>query len=298
MKPYHFNDKNKSIKINRYDLPTPWINYLSNGKLHAFVSQTGGGCLWWKSPLSFRISRYRAQNLPIDSPGFYVYVREKDGTVWSPTWRPCETKLDFWQAEHFPGKSLFKAKMGKIFAELEIFIPPDFNTMIWNLKLSNSGEKCFLDVFPYVELSMLDWKQDTEWEYYVKHNLRTWFEKDCEAIFYLYHHHYHPKLMDAPIVYLATTEKVYSYCGDRDVFIGNYRSERNPIAVERNKCGWKGPMFCGEPCLALQCKTFIPEKSDKVISFMIGVEEKALHIGICLLKRQKNKSANFAKKKR
>ncbi len=275
-KNYQFNDSNRSIMINRYDLPAPWINYLSNENLHAFVSQCGGGLLWWKSPLSFRISRYRSQNLPLDSPGFYLYIREKDGSVWSPTWRPCETKLDSWLAQHFPGRTVFKATKRALSAELELFIPPDFNAMIWNLTLSNSDEKTLLDIFPYLELSMLDWKQDTEWEYYVKHNLRTWFEKNIEAIFYLYHHHYHPKLSEAPLVYMSSTEKIHSYCGDRDSFIGNYRSERNPIAVENNKCLWSSPMLCGEPCLALQCKVILPKNYIKKISFIVGVEPNAL----------------------
>ena len=46
---YRFNDKDRSIEIFRNNLPTPWINYLSNGKLHAFVSQAGGGFVMEKS---------------------------------------------------------------------------------------------------------------------------------------------------------------------------------------------------------------------------------------------------------
>ena len=41
--PYEFQDKERKIVFNRHDLPSPWINYLSNGRLHAFVSQAGGG---------------------------------------------------------------------------------------------------------------------------------------------------------------------------------------------------------------------------------------------------------------
>jgi cellobiose phosphorylase len=85
---YNFDDKNNAINVYKYDLPQPWINYLSNGRLHAFVSQAGGGFLWWKNPTDYRITRYRTYNLPIDSPGFYIYIRHMDGTVWSPTFRP------------------------------------------------------------------------------------------------------------------------------------------------------------------------------------------------------------------
>jgi len=86
---FTFDDAARAVRIHRFDTPQPWINYLSNGRFHAFTSQAGGGFAWWKSPVTFRLTRYRQYNLPIDSPGFYVYVRHPDGTVWSPTFRPC-----------------------------------------------------------------------------------------------------------------------------------------------------------------------------------------------------------------
>jgi len=43
MNIYSFDDEQKAVEINKYDLPAPWINYLSNGRMHAFVSQAGGG---------------------------------------------------------------------------------------------------------------------------------------------------------------------------------------------------------------------------------------------------------------
>ena len=72
MKQYYtFDDPQQAIRFDRFDLPSPWINYLSNGRMHAFVSQAGGGMTWWLTPMLFRVSRYRFYNLPIDSPGFY-----------------------------------------------------------------------------------------------------------------------------------------------------------------------------------------------------------------------------------
>ena len=34
--PYEFLDRNREIVFNRFDLPAPWINYLSNGNMHAW----------------------------------------------------------------------------------------------------------------------------------------------------------------------------------------------------------------------------------------------------------------------
>ena len=95
---FQFDDANRAIRILRHDTPQPWINYFSNGSMHAFVSQAGGGFAWYKSPIYRRLTRYRQYNLPLDSPGFYVYIRHPDGSVWSPTFRPCETSLDKWEA--------------------------------------------------------------------------------------------------------------------------------------------------------------------------------------------------------
>ena len=114
MLPYVFDDKQRAIRINRHDIPAPWINYLSNGRLHAFVSQTGGGFSWWKSASQFRLTRYRMHHLPIDSPGFYLYIRHKDGTVWSPSVRPANTPLDSFSALHRPGISAFAGSFRKI----------------------------------------------------------------------------------------------------------------------------------------------------------------------------------------
>ena len=151
---YHFYDAKWEIRFDRFDLPAPWINYLSNGRMHAFVSQAGGSMSWWLSPMMFRLTRYRFYNMPIDSPGFYVYLRMADGTVWSPTFRPSETPVDFREASHAPGCSTFTAKKNGLNATLKLFMAQDYDTLVWDLKLTNdSGAEISCDVFAYVELS-------------------------------------------------------------------------------------------------------------------------------------------------
>ena len=198
----------------------------------------GGGFSWWKSPLKNRITRYRQYNLPIDSPGFYVYLKGADGVAWSPTWRPVETPLDAWQVEHRPGLTRFIARKRTVQATLDLFIAPGETTVVWDLKLDNLGDQAIaLDVTGYVEFCLLDWKQYTDWACYVKHNLQTAFDKEANAVTYLYRHfHFNPQLADCPLVYFGASESTASFDGDRDAFMGNYRDERNPIAVELGAC--------------------------------------------------------------
>ncbi len=274
---YRFDDKAGRIVMQRHDVPTPWINYLSNGTLHAFVSQAGGGLAWWRTPLKARMTRYRMYNLPIDTPGFYVYLRQKDGTVWSPTFRPVETKLNKWECSHQPGLTRFVAKKGKLEATLELFIPPHANAVIWDLKLKNKGaENVDLDVFGYVELCLLDWKQDTDWSCYVKHNLQVTHDKDSDAIVYLYRHfHFNPILDKCPLTYFGSSEPTVSYTCDRDVFVGNYRYEKNPQAVENGRCG-NEDNFCGEPCAALHNAITVPAGGEKRMQYFLGAEPQAI----------------------
>ncbi len=149
--PYQFHDSQREICFDRFDLPSPWINYLSNGRMHAFVSQAGGGMCWWLSPMMFRLTRYRFYNMPIDSPGFYVYIRMTDGTVWSPAFRPSETPVDFREASHVPGFSTFTAQKNGMTATLKLFMAQDYDTLVWDLKLMNEGGgEITCDVFAYV----------------------------------------------------------------------------------------------------------------------------------------------------
>lgn len=275
--PYRFDDTQRHITITDPRLPQPWINYLSNGTLHAFVSQAGGGFSWWKSPLKNRLTRYRQYNLPIDSPGFYVYLKGADGIVWSPTWRPVETPLDAWRAEHRPGLTRFVARKGSVEATLDLFIAPGENVVVWDLQLKNLGDQPIaLDVTGYVEFCLLDWKQDTDWACYVKHNLQTALDKEANAVTYLYRHfHFNPQLADCPLVYFGASEPAASFDGERDAFMGNYRDERNPVAVERGACS-NSEMLCGDPCGALQCRIEVPVGGSKRMQFFLGGEPKTI----------------------
>ena len=275
--PYHFLDASRSVVINEPRLPQPWINYLSNGTFHAFVSQAGGGMAWWKSPLKNRLTRYRQYNLPIDSPGFYVYLKGADGVVWSPTWRPVETPLDEWRAEHRPGLTRFVARKGSITATLDLFVAPGKNVLVWDLTIDNHGdESVALDVFGYVEFGLLDWKQDTDWACYVKHNLDVSFDAAANAVTYLYRHfHFNPHLADCPLVYFGSSEPVASYDCDRDAFVGHYRDERNPVALERGACS-NSEILCGDPCGALQCQVAVPAGGSKRLQFFLGGEPAAI----------------------
>ena len=79
----YFDLEEKEYVITKPNTPTPWINYLSNSEYCAMLSNTGGGYSFHIDPRDRRILRYRYNNLPMDRPGRYIYIRDdKSSKYW------------------------------------------------------------------------------------------------------------------------------------------------------------------------------------------------------------------------
>ena len=89
MKFGHFDDKNREYVITNPQTPWPWINYLGNEDFFSLISNTAGGYSFYKDAKFRRLTRYRYNNVPMDSGGRYFYIKD-DETIWSPGWKPCE----------------------------------------------------------------------------------------------------------------------------------------------------------------------------------------------------------------
>ena len=55
----YFDEAAREYVITRPDTPTPWINYLGEGRYGGIVSNTGGGYSFDRDPRHWRVSRYR-----------------------------------------------------------------------------------------------------------------------------------------------------------------------------------------------------------------------------------------------
>ena len=251
---YQFDDDRREILIDRYDIPSPWMNYLSNGSFTAMLSQAGGGLAFYRSPQIFRLTRYRFFHLPTDRPGPYLYLRdERTGRYWCPTSEPAVQKPERWQAAHGMGYTRFRAGCGDLSAELTYFVGPEEDALIWQLTLHNEGtERMDLSAFAYVEFSLMEFLREIQWQCYNKHQVSVEFDDRLQTLVYHYDVENQPKPEETPLVYLAGDRPLVSFDGDRDAFIGSYRSEANPLAIEQGGCTGS-TLNGGDPCGALQC---------------------------------------------
>lgn len=72
----HFDDVNKEYVITTPDTPLPWINYLGSQDFFSLISNTCGGYSFYKDAKLLRITRYRYNNIPVDSNGKYYYIKD------------------------------------------------------------------------------------------------------------------------------------------------------------------------------------------------------------------------------
>lgn len=269
MNRFDFADENKEIRINKYDTPTPWINYLSNGTFHAMISQAGGGLAFYKSPQIWRINHYRFFNLPTDRSGFYTYIKDGEN-VFCPTCEPVKEKPDKWFCVHGMGYTCFSSEKNGLKADAKYFIGKYENCLIYELKLTSDTDRD-IKLFPYVELGMMEYMREIQWQCYNKHQLSVYMS-DNDTLIYKYGVENQPKPQETPLIYFAADVPISGFDGDRDEFVGAYRSEENPLRVETGKCSGS-ELSGGDPCFALQIDLHLAANEEKTIHIFLGAAE-------------------------
>lgn len=286
---FYFNDTEKEVCFKRYDTPSPWINYLSNGTFHTMLSQAGGGLAFYKSPQIWRITRYRFFHLPTDRSGPYIYIQDREsGEYWCPTYEPAVVRPEKWESAHGIGYTRFSAQRNEVQTQLTYFVGEFENSLIWNLKLkNNSNTRKKLTIYAYVEFGMMEFMRELQWQCYNKHQVSVQYRKDTGALIYKYGVEMQPKPDETPLVYFTADRIPDAYDGDRDEFIGSYRSEANPFAIENGGCT-NSTLMGGDPCGALQFSFTIDAGQEETVNVFLGtgMNEKEIEQSILNSRKQ------------
>lgn len=275
MDAYQFRDNIPAIDILEPCLPQPWIHYLSNGTMHAFVSQTGGGFAWWKDPVMCRLTRYRMFHLPMDRPGFYLYIAEEGQSVFCPTFQPVKEKAERRSCSFSPGMAEYQCSCHGLLARQQMYITPDENLLVWDVTIRNlTDRERKLNVTAYTELSQMKWQAEQNYGYYWRHMLQTRLGPR-ELLYYLYQFREKTDDLSLPLVLFGSSAPLRSFSTDRGAFMGAYRDESDPAAMERGYCG-NETMLSGEPCFAFQTRQVLRPGEEIRVSFFLGIAENGL----------------------
>jgi N,N'-diacetylchitobiose phosphorylase len=265
----HFDDANREYVVTRPDIPVSWTNYLGTKDFASVISHNAGGYSFFKRAQQHRITRFRPNGVPLDRPGHYVYLRDDDSAdYWSISWQPVGKPLDQAQYEcrHGLSYSRFTAKYKGIEASQTLFIPLNDDAELWDVRIKNTGDKPRnISAFSYLEWSFHEIGSDNQNYQYSLYTSGT--THDAGVIEYDFF--YDPKVFH----YFAGNFQPDGFDCLRDSFIGNYRTETNPIGVESGKLTGSFQKS-GNHCAALQKKLVLKPGEERRLVFMLGVGDR------------------------
>jgi len=225
MKFGYFDDACKEYVITSPKTPLPWINYLGCEDFFSLISNTGGGYSFYKDAKLLRLTRYRYNNVPLDSNGHYYYINE-EGCIWNPGWMPTKTELDAYECRHGLGYSVFTGTKNELTAQMTAFVPIGSSCEVNKLTLTNNSknQKSF-SVFSYVEFCLWNAMDDMT-------NFQRNFSTGEVEIHgsEIYHKTEYRERRNHYAVY-AVNAPINGFDTDRDSFLGAYGENSAPKAV-------------------------------------------------------------------
>ncbi len=221
----HFDDSRREYVITNARTPWPWINYLGNEDFFSLISNTAGGYSFYRDAKFRRITRYRYNNVPMDSGGKYFFINDGE-SVWNPGWKPCKTELDSYECRHGMNYSIIKGSKNGVEAEALYFVPLKTHAEVQRLRLTNhSTETKNLKIFSFVEWAL--WNAATDMENFQR-NFSTGEVEIEDSVIY---HKTEYRERRNHYAYYSVNVPMQGFDTDRETFFGLYNGFDEPQTV-------------------------------------------------------------------
>ena len=282
--PYgYFDQKTREFVITRPDTPAPWVNYITNSRYSGLISHTGGGFSFYFSPRDGRITRWRYNALPNDRPGRYIFLRDrKSGEYWSLSWQPTPAfPCELYECRHGMNYTTISLKREGILASTTYFVPSDDLEIWWVRLKEQKGKARQLDVYSFAELCLGHALTDLINQPNDKHFNDVHFLKDNELL--MASKRYWVTFSSATVkqanqawnkwAFMGSSLPVDGFDGSRDLFIGRWRSESNPIAIE-NGTSYNSEITAGDAVASLRSPLKLAANGAAEFCVILGVVDK------------------------
>lgn len=239
--------------------PAPWINVISNKSFGFQISETGAGFTWSVNSRENKLTPW--SNDPVsDSATEAIYILDEiTGEVITPMSLGRSDK-GIYRVRHGFGYSRFLHEEGEIEQDLTVFTPLEESLKIWNLKLTNHSDKVkYLTMTYYVE-----WVMGTQREHTNPYILTT-YNNEHE---YLYAKNIYTLNFQSSYSYIFSSEMITGFTGDRQEFLGQRGSIREPHGAQAKLSCNTGVGF--DSCGAIQVSVAIQPGESKAVLFGIG----------------------------
>lgn len=231
--------------------PTPWINYLTNEKYCAIISQCAGGYSFYKDCRTDRILRWAPDYRNLDRPGRYIYAKSHK-KIWSLTYQPLRVTPDAYECRHGLGYTSITSKYNGIKSAITYFVPVDDDCEIWLVSLANeSNKERKLELYPYVEWLVGDYHEELRYRNIMNLYNRMWYDENHKLIFGWKTAYWQGMNIKEfkNYAFFASSLEVKGFATRKREFLGRYNNEEKPEAILEDKFK-NTPLCSGEDGIA------------------------------------------------
>lgn len=220
-----FDDNRKEYVINTPKTPYPWINYLGNEQFFGLISNTAGGYTFYRDARLRRLTRYRYNNIPLDTGGRYYYLYD-NGDFWTPGWMPVKRDLDFYECRHGLGYTSISGERNGISVTQLAFVPMGYNAEVHRLVVKNTGsvEKS-VKLFSFAEFCLWNAQDDMT---NFQRNLSTGEVEVKDSVIY---HKTEYRERRNHYAFYSVNRPLDGFDTDRESFLGMYNGLDAPQVV-------------------------------------------------------------------
>ncbi|HHW70887.1 MAG TPA: glycosyl transferase [Clostridiales bacterium] len=278
MKFGFFDDVQKEYVITSPYTPYPWINYLGCEDFFGLISNTSGGYCFYRDARLRRITRYRYNNVPLDSGGRYFYIKDGDD-YWTPAWQPVKKALTKYECRHGMGYTRISSQRNNLSVSQLSLVPLGFNGEVHQLTLKNLDNKIkSIDVFSLVEFCLWNALDD------MTNFQRNYSTGEVEVEGSVIYHKTEYRERRNHFAFFSVNREIDAFDTDLDTFLGMYNGFDAPDSVLKGRCnnsiasGWR---LCGSHQISFQ---LAPGETQSII-YIIGYvenpkDEKFLSSGV------------------
>ena len=258
--------KEYNIRINKDNkLPTVWSHVLANEKFGTVVTENMGGYTWYKNSRLNRLTAW-ANNPTNDIPSEIIYLEDMENKkVWSLGQNPIPDSNDYYITYGF-GYANYMHKSNGLIQNASIFVPCKDSAKVHLIRLENIEPR----------------KRKIKLVYYIKPVLG---EDETISNTYLnleYKEGSNLLCLEnisnedfKNVLYVSSSEKINSYTGNKDFFIGN-GTIANPdgihkLDLDRQNSLWRNGI------LAIEFQVELQALESKEISIVLGAEESIIN---------------------
>ncbi|WP_019638155.1 GH36-type glycosyl hydrolase domain-containing protein [Paenibacillus fonticola] len=266
MKFGKFDDQRKEYVINTPKTPYPWINYLGNEEFFGLISNTAGGYTFYRDARLRRITRYRYNNIPLDTGGRYYYLYD-NGDFWTPGWMPVKRELDFYECRHGLGYTSITGERNGISVTQLAFVPLGYTGEVHRLTVKNTGKDSkTVSLFSFAEFCLWNAQDDMT---NFQRNLSTGEVEVKDSVIY---HKTEYRERRNHYAFYSVNRRIDGFDTDRESFVGLYNGLHEPQAVVDGKAtnsvasGWS-------PIGSHEVKLTLAPGEEQSLIFILGYVE-------------------------